>query len=151
MVMGIAVPILVFPRIIRERGRSLLDLPLAVTGLIYLLSNFHVIIAMAIFGKQVHAADYFFRVLNGYLGLFMFQWYVRDEKTYKRLLLAMDLSYLTSRTVVTNLFLAFAYNVLALPAALVGLVNPVIAVTAMLLSSLTVVGNSARIARQTRG
>jgi heavy metal translocating P-type ATPase len=68
----------------------------------------------------------------------------------ERLLSAMDLSYLTSRTVMTNLFLAFAYNVLALPAALVGLVNPVIAVTAMLLSSLTVVGNSARIARQVR-
>jgi Cu2+-exporting ATPase/Cu+-exporting ATPase len=68
----------------------------------------------------------------------------------ERLLSAMDLSYLTSRTVMTNLFLAFAYNLIALPAALVGLVNPVIAVTAMLLSSLTVVGNSARIARQVR-
>jgi P-type E1-E2 ATPase len=68
----------------------------------------------------------------------------------ERLLSAIDLSYLTSRTVITNLFLAFAYNVLALPAALAGLVNPVIAVTAMLLSSLTVVGNSARIARQVR-
>jgi Cu2+-exporting ATPase/Cu+-exporting ATPase len=69
----------------------------------------------------------------------------------ERLLSAMDLSYLTSRTVVTNLILAFAYNLLALPAALAGLVNPIVAVTAMLLSSLTVVGNSARIARQTRG
>jgi len=68
----------------------------------------------------------------------------------ERLLSAMDLSHLTSRTVIANLSLALAYNLLALPAALVGLVNPVIAVTAMLLSSLTVVGNSARIARQAR-
>jgi cation transport ATPase len=48
----------------------------------------------------------------------------------------------------TNLILAFAYNLIALPSALVGLVNPVVAVTAMLLSSLTVVGNSAWIAKR---
>ncbi len=67
-----------------------------------------------------------------------------------RLLAAMELSAVTSRTVITNLFLALVYNLIALPVALAGLVNPVIAVTAMLLSSLTVVGNSARIARQAR-
>jgi cation transport ATPase len=66
----------------------------------------------------------------------------------RRLLAALDLSRLTSRTVITNLFLALVYNLVALPAALAGLVNPVIAVTAMLLSSLTVVGNSARISRK---
>jgi heavy metal translocating P-type ATPase len=65
-----------------------------------------------------------------------------------RLLTAIDLSRVTWRTMITNLFLAFVYNLIALPAALVGLVNPVVAVTAMLLSSLTVVGNSARIARK---
>lgn len=63
-----------------------------------------------------------------------------------RLLCALELSRFMSRTVRTNLFLALAYNLFALPAALAGLVNPVIAVTAMLLSSLTVVCNSARIA-----
>ena len=67
-----------------------------------------------------------------------------------RLLSALNLSVLTSRTVMTNLFLALVYNLIALPVALAGLVNPVIAVTAMLLSSLTVVGNSARIARMAR-
>jgi Cu2+-exporting ATPase/Cu+-exporting ATPase len=63
-----------------------------------------------------------------------------------RILSVMELSELASKTVVTNLFLALAYNLVALPVALAGLVNPVIAVTAMLLSSLTVVCNSARIA-----
>ncbi len=64
----------------------------------------------------------------------------------ERLLSAMDLSRVASRTVFTNLLLALSYNVVALPVALAGLVNPVVAVTAMLLSSLTVVGNSSRIA-----
>jgi Cu2+-exporting ATPase/Cu+-exporting ATPase len=65
----------------------------------------------------------------------------------RRLLSALDLSRSASKTVRRNLFLAMAYNLAALPAAVAGLVNPVIAVTAMLLSSLTVVGNSARISR----
>lgn len=66
----------------------------------------------------------------------------------RRLLATLALARLTSRTVITNLSLALVYNLIALPVALAGLVNPVIAVTAMLLSSLTVVGNSARISRQ---
>lgn len=69
----------------------------------------------------------------------------------RRLLAALDLSRLTSRTVITNLFLALVYNLIALPVALAGLVNPVIAASAMLLSSLTVVGNSARISGKARG
>jgi heavy metal translocating P-type ATPase len=68
----------------------------------------------------------------------------------QRLLSVIDLSRLTSKTVISNLFLALVYNLIALPVALAGLVNPVIAVTAMLFSSLTVVGNSARIAGQAR-
>ncbi len=68
----------------------------------------------------------------------------------RRLLAALDLSRITSRTVITNLCLALVYNLIALPVALAGLVNPVIAVTAMLLSSLTVVGNSARISKMAR-
>jgi Cu+-exporting ATPase len=66
----------------------------------------------------------------------------------ERLFAVMKLSRLTVRTVITNLGLAFAYNLVALPVALAGWVNPILAVIAMLLSSLTVVGNSARIARK---
>ena len=65
----------------------------------------------------------------------------------EKLLQALSLSHLAVRTIRTNLGLAVVYNLVALPLALAGIVNPVIAVSAMLLSSLTVVGNSARIAR----
>ena len=65
----------------------------------------------------------------------------------ERLLAAMDLCAATMRTVRTNLVLALIYNLAALPIACLGLLNPIIAVTAMLLSSLTVVANSARTAR----
>jgi P-type E1-E2 ATPase len=41
-----------------------------------------------------------------------------------------------------NLLLSGLYNVIAIPVAMSGLLNPLIAVTAMLLSSLTVIGNT---------
>lgn len=49
------------------------------------------------------------------------------------------------RTVAQNLFLAFAYNALALPLAVLGVLHPLVAEAAMLLSSLTVTANALRL------
>lgn len=59
-----------------------------------------------------------------------------------------DLSSRTMRVVHQNLFWAFFYNSLGISLAVAGLLNPIMAAAAMLLSSVSVVGNSLRLARR---
>lgn len=58
---------------------------------------------------------------------------------------AIDISRFTFKIIKQNLFWAFFYNILAIPAAMIGLLHPLIAETAMIVSSIVVTLNSLRI------
>lgn len=64
-----------------------------------------------------------------------------------RIARAIRLARATVATMRMNLFWAMIYNVIAIPAAAFGLLNPVLASAAMALSSLSVVANSLRLRR----
>ncbi|HET9096969.1 MAG TPA: cation-translocating P-type ATPase [Candidatus Baltobacteraceae bacterium] len=62
----------------------------------------------------------------------------------------IELSRATQRTIKQNLFWAFAYNIVLVPLAAVGIVHPIFAAAAMGASSLFVVGNSLLLQRKRR-
>jgi len=51
----------------------------------------------------------------------------------------------TYRTIQQNLFWAFAYNIVAIPLAASGYLNPIFAAFTMALSDIVVIGNSIRL------
>lgn len=64
------------------------------------------------------------------------------NKDLKSVVASIQLSKLTMKTIKLNLFWAFAYNVILIPVAMMGKINPIFASAAMALSSVSVVTNS---------
>jgi len=70
------------------------------------------------------------------------------QNNLEKVVEAIALSKITFNTIKQNLFWAFFYNVIAIPLAISGVLNPAIAAAAMSFSSVSVVMNSLRIYRK---
>jgi len=70
------------------------------------------------------------------------------QNNLEKVIEAVKVSRLTFRTIRQNLFWAFGYNIIAIPLAMAGFLNPIIAAAAMAVSSVSVVVNSLRIYRK---
>lgn len=68
-----------------------------------------------------------------------------NPDTMKTLQNSLAISRLTYKTIKQNLFWAFAYNVIAIPIAAFGFLNPMLAALAMAFSDVIVIGNSIRL------
>lgn len=65
----------------------------------------------------------------------------------EKLLSVLRLSQITGKVIRQNVFFAFLYNVLGVPLAVMGMLNPFVAALAMFASSLTVITNTFRISK----
>jgi Cu+-exporting ATPase len=65
----------------------------------------------------------------------------------RAILKTLSLSTKARNTIRQNLGFSVVYNVIAIPMAMAGFLNPLVAVLAMFASSLTVIGNSSRLRR----
>jgi cation transport ATPase len=65
-----------------------------------------------------------------------------------QLLEFLDFAKQVNKKIYQNLVFTFLYNVVSIPIAMSGLLNPLVAVTAMLLSSLSVTGNTLMLVRK---
>lgn len=72
---------------------------------------------------------------------------VLTGNSLEKILTVFELSKKTRRVVRQNLFWAFFYNALGMSLAMTGILNPIAAAGAMLLSSVSVIGNSKRLGK----
>ena len=68
-----------------------------------------------------------------------------NKNTIEKLPLTLDIGKHTLLTIKQNLFWAFSYNIIAIPLAILGLLNPMWAALFMAFSDIVVIGNSIRL------
>lgn len=91
-IVGAGVPILIILRFfltsdVRERG-----MPMLLIWLVYVFVNFISFGMMVIDGKMMGSLSFILRILNGFVGFYMFQIYYPDKKWFRRLLIAFLLA-----------------------------------------------------------
>jgi O-antigen ligase len=87
-VVGAGLPILVIFRFLVTSDLKKHGMPMAVIWMAYLYCNLVSFAMIAISGKLVGSIEFILRVLNGFVGFYLFQTYFSEKKWFKYLLIA---------------------------------------------------------------
>lgn len=88
-IIGVAVPLLILPRILHSRGKQFLNMELAWVAIALFSFNMLGATGLVAAGKFNASLDFFLRVLNGFLSFFLFQHYFAEKENFRKLLLAL--------------------------------------------------------------
>jgi hypothetical protein len=88
-IVGGLVPLLVMPKVVSRTGSDYFKLPLAKIATAYLISSLWGASLMVAEGSFMGTLSYILRVMNGYVGFFMFQVFFHDRENFKGLLKAL--------------------------------------------------------------
>ncbi|MEW6267122.1 MAG: O-antigen ligase family protein [Thermodesulfobacteriota bacterium] len=91
-IVGGTVPIIIIAHMILNKKKGILNAPAATWWFFYLFSSLIGVLMMLIAGKMIEVFDFYFKVLNGFIGYFLLQYFFDDSKSFKRLLIALMLA-----------------------------------------------------------
>ena len=88
-IFGGLMPLVTLPKIIMHKNPRIYQLPLFNVSMLYLLYNFLGFAMILLSGEMSSSIQFFLRVMNGFLGFFIFQMYFNDRESFRKLLIAM--------------------------------------------------------------
>lgn len=91
-IVGVGVPIILLFKFLISRDLHLSETPLFKLWVFYVFVNLVSFTLILSSGKFIGSMDFFFRILNGFVGYFMLQAYIRDREDFRKLLIIILLA-----------------------------------------------------------
>ncbi|MEE9556814.1 MAG: hypothetical protein V3V76_06100, partial [Candidatus Adiutricales bacterium] len=91
-IVGVGVPIILLSKFLFSRDLHLSETPLFKLWVFYVFVNLVSFTLILSSGKFIGSMDFFFRILNGFVGYFMLQAYIRDREDFRKLLIIILLA-----------------------------------------------------------
>jgi len=91
-VVGVGVPVIILFRMFFSKDGGVKDIPLSSIWIIYIFMNLISSSILLANGELLKFLEFFFRILNGFVGYYMFQAYVKTREDFRKLLIAFLLA-----------------------------------------------------------
>jgi len=91
-IVGVGVPVIILFRMFFSKDGGVKDIPLSSIWIIYIFMNLISSSILLANGELLKFLEFFFRILNGFVGYYMFQAYVKTKDDFRKLLTAFLLA-----------------------------------------------------------